>query len=144
MARVSSHKDTCCQYSLWTDQAKEGAWTMLVKWTRKIAIKQKWLWPAPQGHPGCKTLQMWTAWTSWPQLSDMDTSLDHAQEEAMPLVEWALTPMGHRDPTEEYDNVIASTSHLEIFCFVTGPPLARLPKPTKICSDFLYEAERSI
>ncbi len=44
--------------------SKEGAWTMLVKWTRKIAIKQKGLWPALQGHPGCKTLQMWTARTS--------------------------------------------------------------------------------
>ncbi len=66
MARVSSHKDTWCQYSLWKDQAKEEAWTMLVKWTRKIAIKQKGLWPAPQGHPGCKTLQMWMARTSRP------------------------------------------------------------------------------
>ncbi len=25
VARVSSHKDTWCLYSLWTDQAKEGA-----------------------------------------------------------------------------------------------------------------------
>ncbi len=56
--QVSSHKDAWCQYSLWTDQAKEGTWTMSVKWTRKIAIKQKGLWPAPQGHPGCETLQM--------------------------------------------------------------------------------------
>ncbi len=77
-------------------------------------------------------------------MSDMDTPLDHAQEEAMPLVEWALNPMGHRDPTEEYANVIASTNHLEMLCFVTGPPLARLPKPTKSCSDFLYEAECSM
>ncbi len=79
-----------------------------------------------------------------PAASQMSTPLDHAQEEAMPLVEWALTPMGHRDPTEEYANVIASTNHLKILCFVTGPPLARLPKPTKSSSDFLYEAERSI
>ncbi len=78
------------------------------------------------------------------QMSDMDTPLDHAQEEAMPLVEWALTPMGHHDPTKEYANVIASTNHLKIICFVTGPPLAQLPKPTKSCSDFLNEAERSI
>ncbi len=40
--------------------------------------------------------------------------------------------------------VIASTNHLEMICFVTGPPLAWLPKPTKSCSDFLYEAERSM
>ncbi len=33
----------------------------------------------------------------------MDTLLDHAQEEAMPLVEWA--PMGHCNPKEEYANV---------------------------------------
>ncbi len=52
--------------------------------------------------------------------------------------------MGHCNPEEEYANVIASTNHLEMFCFVTGPPLAWLPKPTKSCSDFLYEAERSI
>ncbi len=63
---------------------------------------------------------------------------------SMPLVEWALTPMGHCNPEEEYANFIASTNYLEILCFVTGPPLARLPKPTKSCSDFLYEAERSM
>ncbi len=78
------------------------------------------------------------------QMSEMDTPLDHAQDEAMPLVEWALTPMGHCNPEVEYANVIISTNHLEILCFVTGPPLARLPKPTKSCSDFLYEAERSM
>ncbi len=74
----------------------------------------------------------------------MDTPLDHAQEEAMPLVEWAMTPMGHSKPKEEYARVIASTNHLEILCFVTGPPLARLPKLTKSCSVFPYEAERSM
>ncbi len=72
------------------------------------------------------------------QISEMATSLDHAQEEAMPLVEWALTPMGHGKPNEEYARVIASTNHLEIICFVTGLPLAWLPEPTKSCSDFLY------
>ncbi len=77
-------------------------------------------------------------------MSEMDTPLDHAQEEAMPLVEWALTSMGHCNPEEEYANVIESTVHLEIICFVTGPPLARLPKPTKSCFDFMYEAECSM
>ncbi len=62
----------------------------------------------------------------------------------MPLVEWALTPMGHCKPKEEYARVIASTNHLEILCFVTGRPLARLPKLTKSCSDLLYEAECSM
>ncbi len=74
----------------------------------------------------------------------MDTPLDHAQEEAMSLVEWALTPMGHCKPKEEYARVIASTNHQEIPYFVTGPHLALLPKPTKSCSDFLYEAECSM
>ncbi len=78
------------------------------------------------------------------QMSEMDTLLDHDQEEAMPLVEWALTPMGHCNPKEEYANVIASTNHLYILCFVTGPPLTQLPKPKKSFSDFLYEAECSI
>ncbi len=78
------------------------------------------------------------------QISEMYTPLDHAQEEAMPLVEWALTLMGHCKPKEEYARVIASTNHLEIPCFVTGPPLVRLRKLTKSCSDFLYEAECSI
>ncbi len=69
-------------------------------------------------------------------MSEMTTQLDHAQDEAMPLVEWALTLMGYCNAEDEYANVIASTNHLEILCFVTGPPLARLPEPTKSCSDF--------
>ncbi len=77
------------------------------------------------------------------QMSEMDTPLDHAQDEAMPLVEWILTPMGHCNPEEEY-TVLASTNHLDIFCFVTGPASAQLPKPTKSCTDFLYEEERSL
>ncbi len=59
----------------------------------------------------------------------------------MPLVEWVLTPMGHYKPKEEYARLIASTNHLEMICFVTGLHLAGLPKPTKSCSDLLYEAE---
>ncbi len=53
-------------------------------------------------------------------ISEMDTQLDHAQEEAMPLVEWALTPT--EQPKEEYARLIASTNHLKCPCFVTGPP----------------------
>ncbi len=56
------------------------------------------------------------------KISGMDTLLDHAQEEAMPLVEWALTLMGHSKPKEEYARVITSNNHLEIPCFVTGLP----------------------
>ncbi len=78
------------------------------------------------------------------QISEIDSPLDHAQEEAMPLVEWALTPMGHCKFKDEYVRMIASTKHLEMLCFVTGRPLAWLPKLTKSCYDFLYEAERSI
>ncbi len=78
------------------------------------------------------------------QIFEMDTLLDHAQELAMTLVEWALTPMGHCKPKEEYIRVIASTNHLEILCLIRGLPLARLPKSTKSCSDLLYEAECSI
>ncbi len=73
------------------------------------------------------------------QMSEMDTLLDHAQEEAMPLVEWALTLMGHCNPKKEYANVIASTKHLEILCFVTGPPLARLPKSIKSVLLLIYK-----
>ncbi len=43
------------------------------------------------------------------QMSEMETPVDHAHEEEMSLVEWALTPMGHCNPKEEYANVIAST-----------------------------------
>ncbi len=43
---------------------------------------------------------------------------------------------GALQPKEEYARVIASTNYLEIPGFVTGPTLARLPKPTKSCSDF--------
>ncbi len=69
-------------------------------------------------------------------MSEMDTQLDHAQEEAMPQVEWALTPMGQCNPEEEYANVIASTNHLEMIWFVTAPPLVQLPKPTKAVPTF--------
>ncbi len=41
-------------------------------------------------------------------------------------------------------SMTASTNHLEIICFVTGPPLARLPKPTKSSSDYLFKAECSM
>ncbi len=62
----------------------------------------------------------------------------------MPPVEWALTLMGHCNPKEEYPNGIASTNHLKTLCFITGPPLVQLPKPTKSCPYFLYEAEHSM
>lgn len=34
------------------------------------------------------------------QMSPMDTPLGHTQEETIPLVEWALTPIGHSKPKE--------------------------------------------
>ncbi len=72
------------------------------------------------------------------QISEMDTLLNHAQDKAMPVVEWVLTPIGHCKLKEEYARVIASTNHLEIPCFAMGPPLARLPKLTNSCSDLLF------
>ncbi len=52
--------------------------------------------------------------------------------------------MGHCKPKEEFARVIVSSYHLEILCFITGLPLARLLKLTKSYSDFLYEAGRSM
>ncbi len=52
------------------------------------------------------------------QICVMDTPLDHTQEEAMPRVEWARTPIGHCRPEEEYASVIASTIHLERIIFL--------------------------
>ncbi len=77
-------------------------------------------------------------------ISAMDTPLDHAQDEAMPLVVWALTLMGHSWPKEEYASLIESIIHLDSLCFVTRDPLVRPPKHTKSCSDCLKGAERSI
>lgn len=54
------------------------------------------------------------------QISQMDTPLDQAQDEAMPLVEWALTPIGHCRPKEECASEIATTIHLDGLCFMTG------------------------
>ena len=34
------------------------------------------------------------------QISLIDMLLDHAHEEAIPLVEWALTPIGHSSPSD--------------------------------------------
>ncbi len=73
----------------------------------------------------------------------MDTPLKHTQYEAIPLVEWALTPMGHSLPKEEYASLIASIIYLDSLCFVTVAPLVRPPKHTKSCSDCLKGAERS-
>ncbi len=66
------------------------------------------------------------------QMSEMDTPLNHAQEEAMPLVEWALTPMGHCNPKKEYANVIAFTNHLEIICFVTRATFSMVTEANKM------------
>ncbi len=62
------------------------------------------------------------------QISVIDTPLDHAHNETMPLVEWARSPMGHCRPKDEYTSVTASTIHLESLCFVTGCHLVWLPK----------------
>ncbi len=77
-------------------------------------------------------------------ISAMDTPLGHAQDEAIPLVEWALTPMGHSWPKEEYASLIASIIHLDSLCFVIGDPLVQPPKHTKSCFDCLKGTVRSI
>ncbi len=71
------------------------------------------------------------------QFSVIDPLLDHGHDEAMPLVEWARTPIGHCRPKDEYASVTASTIHLKSLCFVTGRPLVWLSKLTKSCSDLL-------
>ncbi len=60
--------------------------------------------------------------------------LYQAREEAMSLVEWALTSIGHFRPKEEYASAIVSIIHLESLCFMTGDPLVRPPKLTKSCA----------
>ncbi len=70
------------------------------------------------------------------QISVMDTPLDHAHDEAMPLVEWSRTPMGHCRPKEEYASMTASTIHLESLCFVTGCPIGAVTEANK--ELFLY------
>jgi len=67
-------------------------------------------------------------------ISAIDTLLDYAQNEAMPLVEWALTPMWHCWPKEDYASVIVSIIYLDSLCFVTGDPLVQPPKHTQSCS----------
>ncbi len=64
-------------------------------------------------------------------ISAMDTPLDHAQDEAMPLVVWALTLMGHSWPKEEYASLIESIIHLDSLCFVTRRPLGAAAKAYK-------------
>ncbi len=53
------------------------------------------------------------------QISEMDSPLNHAQKQAMPLVEWALTPMGHCKPKEEYANVNSLIRNWATFSAVT-------------------------
>ncbi len=126
--------------------SKEGLEQCWSSEPERLLLKQKGLWPAKLGHPGCKTLQIWMARTSQPshKCPKWTPRWTMLKKRLCLMVEWALTSMGHCNPEEEYANVIESTIHLEMICFVTGPPLARLPKPTKSCFDFMYEAECSM
>ncbi len=98
----------------------------------RLLLKQKGLWPARWGHPGCKTLQMWTARTSQPH-----KCLKWTPHWPMPKTRWCLwwnglwLRWGTATQRRSILMWLASTNHLEILCFVTGPPLAWLPKPTK-------------
>ncbi len=49
-------------------------------------------------------------------ISAIDTPLDHSQDKAMPLVEWALTPMGHSWSKEEYASLINYPSGQSLLC----------------------------
>ncbi len=75
--------------------------------------KQRGLWPVRPVCPGYKTLANvdGVAQPAAVQISVMDTPLDHAHDEAMPLVEWARTPMGALQAQEEYASMTASTIH---------------------------------
>ncbi len=131
--------DTWRPYSY--GQTKQiGAWTMLVKWTRKdCCLRRK-----DSGLQGRDIQVVKLCKCGWRGPVSCLTNVWNGHHAGPCLVEWALTPMGHCNPEVEYANVIASTNHLEILCFVTRPPLAQLLKPTKSCSDFIYEAERSM
>ncbi len=66
VAWVSSRKWYLASKQLWTDQAKRGLNNVGQVNLKILLFKQKGLWPARRGHPGCKTLQMWMARTSQP------------------------------------------------------------------------------
>ncbi len=66
VAWVLSRKWFLVSIQLWTDQAKRGLNNVGQVNPKRLLFKQKVLWPASRGHPGCKTWQMWTARTSRP------------------------------------------------------------------------------
>ncbi len=58
--------DTWRTYSMDRPIKKEGLEKCWSSEPIRLLLKQKGLWPARQGNPGCKTLQMWMARTSRP------------------------------------------------------------------------------
>ncbi len=72
----------------------------------------------------------------------MEIPLDHAHDEAMPLVECALMPKGHGRSFDAYAAAMASTIHLDSVCFEAASPLVRPPNETKSCSARLNGAVR--
>ncbi len=108
-------RDTWCPYSYGQIKKKRGLNNVGQVNPEQLLPKQKGLWPARRGYPGCKTLQMWMARTSQPPHKCLKWT-----------ARWTM-------PKKR-----------QCLCFVTGPPLARLPKPTKSSSEFLYKAERSM
>ncbi len=117
---VSSRKWYLAFIYLWTDQAKDGLEHCCSSEPERLLLKQKGLWPARRGHPGCKTLQITKGPASrltnvWhghpagpcPRRGDASGGVGSDSDGAL-------------QPEEEYANVIASTNHLEILCFVTG------------------------
>ncbi|XDV20319.1 hypothetical protein PO909_025668 [Leuciscus waleckii] len=68
--------------------------------------------------------------------------LDQAHDEAMLLVECALTPNEHCIPLEVYASAMASTIYLDRLCFDVASPLERPLNETKSCSVCLKTDER--
>ncbi len=66
VAWVLSRSGTWRPYSYGQTKQKKGLEQCWSSEPERLLLKQKGLWPARRGHPGCKTLQMWTARTSQP------------------------------------------------------------------------------
>lgn len=63
-----------------------------------VSLMQKGSVSVMQGHPGYVDGE---AQPATAQISAIDTPLDLAQEETMPLMKCALTPIGHCSPKDE-------------------------------------------
>ncbi len=112
---------------------------------KRLLLKQKGLWPARWGHPGCKTLQMWTARTSQPH-----KCLKWTPHWLMPKTRWCLWWNGlwlwWGTATQRRSILmwLASTNHLEIILLRNRATFSVVTEANKKNSDFLYEADHSM